>query len=295
MAGFLALGGQDVTCIARGEHLEAVRRDGLRLESGLLGDRSVRVKACTADEYAGAPDVVFVCVKSYALSSVAGLLRRVSTPHTLVIPVLNGFGTGDRLAALLPSARVLDGCIYIVAYVAAPGVIVQSGRTFRLVCGLRPGDGGADGRLELLAGELRACGIKVDLSDDIQRDTFTKWSFISAMACTGAFYDVPAGDMQREGPARDTFVRLARESAAAGLRMGLALPDDLPGRHLAVLDKMTPDSTASLQKDLARGCESELEGILFDMLALGRGLGTDMPEYERVARKFESLKKQSAK
>ena len=115
IAGFLALGGKDVTCIARGEHLETIRREGLHLRSGLKGDRVIPVKACTADEYREVPDVVFVCVKGYSMDSIRDLLKRVATPRTVVIPILNVYGTGARIASLAPKGScVLDGCIYIV-------------------------------------------------------------------------------------------------------------------------------------------------------------------------------------
>ena len=115
IAGFLALGGKDVTCIARGEHLETIRREGLYLRSGLKGDRVIPVKACTADEYREVPDVVFVCVKGYSMDSIRDLLKRVATPRTVVIPILNVYGTGARIASLAPKGScVLDGCIYIV-------------------------------------------------------------------------------------------------------------------------------------------------------------------------------------
>ena len=183
IAGFLALGGEDVTCIARGAQLEAFRAHGLHLKSDLKGDHFLPVKACTADEFEGTADVIFVCVKGYSLDSIADLVRRASTPETLVIPILNVYGTGPRLARLVPTATVLDGCIYIVGYVSTPGEVTQLGKIFRLVCGARPEQGVARERIEAVADVLRRCGIHCNVSDDINRDTFIKWSYISAMAC----------------------------------------------------------------------------------------------------------------
>ena len=199
IAGFLALAGKDVTCIARGKHLEAIRRQGLHLKSDLKGEHFLRVKACTAEEYRGKADVILVCVKGYSIDSIRPVLERAATPHTLVIPILNVYGTGPRIGRLVPSVKVLDGCIYIVGFVSGEGEISQMGRIFRLVFGARPQQQVAPERLERIAGELRECGIKVDVSDDIDRDTFIKWSFISAMACTGAYHDVPMGEVQHDG------------------------------------------------------------------------------------------------
>ena len=89
IAGFLALAGKDVTCIARGKHLEAIRRQGLHLKSDLKGEHFLRVKACTAEEYQGKADVILVCVKGYSIDSIRPVLERAATPDTLVIPILN--------------------------------------------------------------------------------------------------------------------------------------------------------------------------------------------------------------
>ncbi len=134
----------------------------------------------------------------------------------MVIPILNVYGTGPRIGRLVPSVHVLDGCIYIVGFVSGEGEITQMGSIFRLVFGARPEQGISCEQLNQIAEELRACGIKVDVSDDINRDTFIKWAFISAMACTGAYHNVPMGEVQ-------TY-------------------------NLKVIDKLDPHSTASMQK-----------------------------------------------
>ena len=286
IAGFLALAGKDVTCIARGRHLEAIRRNGLHLKSDLKGEHYLPVTACTSEEFEGKADVIFVCVKGYSIDSIKDVLERASAPGTLVIPILNVYGTGPRIGRLVPSVDVLDGCIYIVGFVSGEGEITQMGSIFRMVFGARPEQGIARKRLEEIAGELRGCGIKADVSDDINRDTFIKWAFISAMACTGAYHDVPMGEVQREGEVRDTFVGLSRESAEIGHKLGIAFPEDPVAYNLKVIDKLDPHSTASMQKDIARGHESEIQGLLFDMIELGERLHVNLPTYHKVAQKF---------
>ena len=287
IAGFLALAGKDVTCIARGKHLDAMKRNGLHLKSDLKGEHFLPVKAYTAEEFEGKADVIFVCVKGYSIDSIKEVLERASTPETLVIPILNVYGTGPRIGRLVPSVHVLDGCIYIVGFVSGEGEITQMGSIFRLVFGARPEQGISCEQLNQIAEELRACGIKVDVSDDINRDTFIKWAFISAMACTGAYHNVPMGEVQHEGEVRDTFIGLSQESAGIGRKLGVIFPEDPVTYNLKVIDKLDPHSTASMQKDLARGHESEIQGLLFDMIDLGERLGIDLPMYHKVALKFK--------
>ena len=126
-----------------------------------------------------------------------------------------------------------------------------------------------------------------DLSPDINRDTFIKWSFISAMAVTGAYYDVPMGEVQKPGKIRDIFIGLSTESAALGKKLGVEFPEDPVSYNLKVIDKLDPESTASMQKDLARGHDSEIQGLLFDMIAAAEEQGINIPTYRMVAEKFK--------
>ena len=131
VGGFLADAGFDVTFIARGAHLEAMKTKGLVVKSGIKGELCIESpKACTAEDYHDTPDVAFVCVKGYSLDDAAALLDRCAGEKTVVIPILNIFGTGEALQQRLPGRRVLDGCIYITTYVWAPGEITQGGKLF---------------------------------------------------------------------------------------------------------------------------------------------------------------------
>ena len=287
IAAFLALAGKDVTCIARGEHLTAIRQNGLKLHSDLKGEHTLHIPACTAEEYQGKADVIFVCVKGYSVDSITDLIRRTAKPDTVVIPILNVYGTGPRIQRLVPGVTVLDGCIYIVGFVSGKGEITQMGKIFRLVYGAHKGTDVSRDTLLTVKRDLEESGIKADLSDDINRDTFVKWSFISAMAVTGAYYDVPMGEVQKPGEIRDTFIGLSRESNELGRRLGIDLPTDLVEYNLKVIDKLDPHSTASMQKDLARGHESEVQGLLFDLIDAAEAHGVNIPTYRRVAEKFK--------
>lgn len=287
IAGFLSLAGKDVTCIARGEHLRAIREHGLRLHSDLKGEHVLHIPAYTAEEYQEKADVILVCVKGYSIDSIADLLQRAATPHTIVIPILNVYGTGPRIQRLAPGVTVLDGCIYIVGYVSGKGEISQMGRVFRLLFGAHRGTDVSRETMEAVRQDLTESGIRADISDDINRDTFVKWSFISAMAVTGAYYDVPMGEVQKPGPVRDTFIGLSRESTALGEKLGIRFLEDNVAHNLRIIDALDPHSTASMQKDIARGHQSEIQGQLFDLIAAAEAQGIDIPTYRMVAQKFQ--------
>ena len=236
IAAFLSLAGKYVTCIARGEHLAAIREHGLRLHSDLKGEHTLPIKAYTAEEYTGKADVIFVCVKGYSIDSITELIKRSAHKNTVVIPILNVYGTGLRIQRLVPGVTVLDGCIYIVGFVSGKGEITQMGKIFRLVYGAHKGTVVPRGTLETIQQDLQESGIKAEISPDINRDTFVKWSFISAMAVTGAYYDVPMGEVQKPGEVRDTFIGLSRESAALGAKLGIDFKEDIVEYNLKVIE-----------------------------------------------------------
>ena len=295
IAAFLALAGKDVTCIARGEHLAAIRENGLQLHSDLKGEYALRVPAYTAEEYTALvstsadykADVIFVCVKGYSVDSITELIKSAAHEHTVVIPILNVYGTGPRIQRLVPGVTVLDGCIYIVGFVSGRGAITQMGKIFRLVYGAHRSTIVSRETLEAVQRDLQESGIKADISDDIDRDTFVKWSFISAMAVTGAYYDVPMGEVQKPGEVRNTFIGLSQESAALGRKLGIAFKEDIVEYNLKVIDKLAPESTASMQKDMAKGHQSEVQGLLFDMITAAEEQGIEVPTYRMVAEKFK--------
>jgi 2-dehydropantoate 2-reductase len=162
------------------------------------------------------------------------------------------------------------------------------GKIFRLVYGAHKDTVVPRGTLEAVRQDLEESGIKAEISPDINRDTFVKWSFISAMAVTGAYYDVPMGEVQKPGKVRDTFIGLSEESAALGRKLGIEFKEDIVEYNLKVIDKLAPESTASMQKDIAKGHESEVQGLLFDMITAAEEQGIDIPTYRMVAEKFRS-------
>ena len=294
IAGFLALDGNDVSCIARGKHLDEIQRNGLHLKSDLKGEHYTPVKAYVEENYKDQADVIFVCVKQYSLGSISDLLKRASHKGTIIVPILNGFKISNKLNYLYSETIVLDGCIYIVGFVSAPGEVTQMGRVFKLIFG-KPKGVMVDNKILMELSEILShAGIKNEISPCIEHTTFIKWSFISAMACTGAYFNATVGDYQQEGEKRDLFKALSSESLAIGVALGIIDADEIDSyvaKHLNVIDHLAPDSTASMQKDLAQDHTSEINGLLFEMVEYGKSLGISTPTYNRVSDKFKELQK----
>ena len=284
LAAFLAQGGKDVSLIARGAHLEALQKNGLVLETG-HGTFAVPVRACEQEQVTDKPDVTFVCVKGYSLEGTLPTLKRLSDGHTIVIPLLNIYGTGARLQPELSPALVTDGCIYIAAEIKAPGTVHMSGDIFRVVFGPRT-QGEYRPELEEVARDLNDCGVEGILSQNIQRDALMKFSVVSPMAACGIYHDIQVGGMQAPGQPREDFKALVAEIGALAQAMGYPFPEDPVARNLAIQDALDPDASTSLKRDLDAGKPSEVDGLIFEVVRLGRKYHVPTPMYDRVAAKL---------
>lgn len=282
IGAFMAEGGKDVTLIARGEHLEKIQKNGLMFEKGSEGVRSIKVKATDMDGYNDNPDVIFVCVKGYSIDEAIPFIKRVANDNTVVIPILNIYGTGERLQKDLPGILVTDGCIYVASQIKEPGLIWMNGDIFRVVFGVRDE---AEYRpvLKEIEKDLIDSGITGILSDNIKRDALQKFSYVSPAAACGVLYDTDAGMMQVPGKYRDTFAGLINEIDILAKAMDIHFTVDVVKTNLDILDKLTPQASTSMQRDVAAGKASEMDGLIFEVVRLAERYGVDLPIYKMVA------------
>lgn len=276
---------KDVTLIARGEHLKQMQLHGLRMETTRKGNYTVHpVKATDMEHYDEQPDIIFVCVKGYSLEETIPFIRRVAKNNTIVIPILNLYGTGARLQERLPDILVTDGCIYIAAEIKQPGTIWQNGNIFRIVFGTREPDKMRPELFEVVK-DLKDSGIEGVLSDNIKRDALQKFAYVSPMAACGLYYHVSAGEIQKTGNARDTFVRLMREIDNLAVAMGVPFAVDIVKTNLQILDALMPTASTSMQRDIYAGKPSEIDGLVYEVVRLGKKYSVPMPTYEMIANK----------
>ena len=288
IGAYMTEAGRDVTLIARGAHLAAMQADGLRMETTKKGNYTVKpVKATDMEHYGEHPDVIFVCVKGYSLEETIPFIRRVAKPETVVIPILNIYGTGGRLQERLPELLVTDGCIYIAAEIRKPGCLWQNGDIFRVVLGVRKPSEYRE-VLEKVRQDLEDSGITAILSDNIQKDALQKFSYVSPAAACGQYYDAMAGDMQKPGEIRDTFAALIHEIDVLAEAMGIHFGVDIVQTNLDILDSLTPEASTSMQRDVKQGKASEMDGLIFEVVRMGRKYGVKLPVYEKIA---EELRK----
>lgn len=285
LGGYLAHAGNDVTFLARGENLRALQTRGLVIRRDAADDLVLpEVRACTLETYTDTPDVIFVCFKYGSLQAAIDFARRAADKETLIIPILNVFGTGSVMQQALPGLTCLDGCIYIWARREAPGILAQSGKILRVFFGFRKGQ---NDRLHTKAEEneriLRAAGIHAHFTATIERDALQKFAFVSPMGAAGLYCDAVSGDMQPGGRARASFIALIEEIKALGAAMGLTFEKDLVTEGLRIMDASAPTLTTSMQRDVAAGRPSEFSGLVDRVVALGEKYHVPVPLYTKIS------------
>lgn len=283
----LTKAGKNVTLIARGSNLSAIQENGLSIHH-LWNDtyENIAVKASSMEDYISQnikPDVIFVCVKSYSVESVLPFIKKTASSHTIIIPILNVYGTGSLIQKSLPDSMVLDGCIYVSAALDKPGHLLQHGPILRVVFGPRnPAE--ILPVLNTIKSDLNESGAEGILSQHIQRDALEKFSYVSPIGAAGVYLNAVAGDFQKEGRARELFKSMITEVSNLASAMGYPFEKDYVKVNLEILSHLSPDATTSMQRDINDGKPSEIDGLVMEVVRLGRKYSVSLPCYEEVAR-----------
>ncbi len=280
--GLLAKNGEDVTFIARGAHLEAIRRVGLRVES-VHGDFVVPRAQVTDDPRTVGPvDVVLFATKTHQLEAAAQTLQPLIGTHTVVVPLHNGVDAAERTAAILGREHVLGGVCYVGSMIASPGVIRQQSPFRRVIVGElagNPSAGGATSRVQAIVDALARSGVTAEASPDIQATAWVKFAFIGPFSGVGAVTRAPAGEINATSETRQMLYDTIREVEAVALAEDVAVPSALSGETIAFCEGLPPAMTASMQRDVLDGKPSELESLIGVMVRKGEARRVAVPTF----------------
>jgi len=256
--GRLAQTGQDVTFIARGKHLEALRANGLRIDS-IAGDFKLdKVQATDLPTEVGVVDYVICSVKAWQVPAAAKAMKPMIGDHTLVIPLQNGVEAPAHLAEALGDATVLGGLCAIIAFRAGDGHIKHSGANPLIRFGHLSKQ--ADMRVNRLSEIFNHCsGVKSSIPDDIRVAMWQKFMLISAWSGIGAVTRAPIGVLLEMDDTREMLVGALEEIYQLALAHDIDLPEDSVRSTMAILQSFPKNSTTSMQRDIADGLPSELD------------------------------------
>ena len=266
--------GHDVAFFARGRHLEAIRSNGLTVESA-HGNAHLKVKVFEDPREAGVADVVLFAVKLWDTETAAERLKPVVGEHTAIIPFQNGVESISRLRAFFSESAVLGGSAYIGTRIKAPGVIEHSGQMARLQFGPV-----LDSQREVSERFLAACHeakIQAEIPHDIVKASWEKFVFLVGISSATATARAPLGVVRADPDLRWLLEQAMRETWRVGRARGVKLADDFVEQRLAFADGLHADMKASLLHDLEAGGRLEAPWLCGAVARMAREAGLDAP------------------
>lgn len=276
----LAQGGADVHFIARGRHLEAMRRDGLRIE-GPEPMHLPKVQATDQPSEVGVVDIAMLAVKLWDTEQAIEQMRPMIGPDTAIVSFQNGVLKDQYLRAAFPERQLMGGVGYVATTIASPGVIRQTGPMQRLLFG--EFDGSRSARGEALLAACLAGGIHAELSTSILREIWQKYVFLVGLSGTTTTMRRTIGPIREHPQTRQFLIDVMQEVVAVGRAHGVDLSPDYVNAALQRADTVAPDMTSSMHHDLERGNRLEVRWLSGGVVELGRAKGVETPLNRAIA------------
>lgn len=271
----LAQAGNNVTFIARGKHLEAIQKKGLQLKS-VNGDYLVKPANAT-DNILELKDIdlILICVKTWQLKEVAKIIKPVVKDNTMVISLLNGCENQDVLQTVLGEKNVLGGLCKVISFVEDYGVINHVAYEPTIVFGELNNE--KIDRVKQLENTFKSANITTKLADDIYKEIWTKYLYITTVSALGALTRASHGEMLASPYIKNMMLQTAKEIFAIAKAKGVNLPDVIIEKQFKIIESLPFETTASLQRDIMDGKPSELEAQNGTIVRLGKQLGVPTP------------------
>jgi len=270
----LARAGHQVTFVARGPHLAAIRERGLRVESTLDGTFTVPGQAVEDTSSVGPHDLVLFTVKMYHNGPAIAATRPLVGNGTIVLTLQNGIDNGEQLAAAFGAEHVMIGSAYMEGRVQAPGVITQAGPGAATFGELTPG---ITPRSERLFQVCRDAGWRVELHANMVGMLWKKFAYIAGSAAVCAATRCDYGTMRSIPATRAAIQGAIEEVLAIGQARGASIMEDTLPWAMHALDQFPASGRASLAKDFLAGAPVELEGMTGTVVRMAREVGVPTP------------------
>lgn len=278
--GKLAASGQDVVFIARGEHLAALRTNGLRIEGTDAVLNLDHVNATSDPNDVGPVDLVILGIKAWQVVEAARAIKPMVGPNTVVLPLQNGVEAPQQLVAELGNGPVIGGLCRIVSFVVGPGHIRQAGFGSSIIVGEL--DNRSSQRVETIRERFVAAGINTSIAPDFDVALWTKFLFIAAFSGVAAVARQPAGVVRTQPETRQQLIRAMEEIQALARARQINLPSDAVAEGMANVDRLPGEGTSSMQRDIAEGKPSELESQNGAVVRMARELRIEVPTHEFI-------------
>jgi len=279
---YVGKGTHEVIFIARGETLETIRKNGLRLIS-TEGEYTISPTLASYNpEEIGPLDLVIFTMKSYGLDGAARMLAGNIHRDTVVLPLLNGVNIAERLRKVLPDCHVLNGCVYISSHIRSPGVIEDKVRRNLLVFG--PDRNEDVEKFRPVEKILQEAGINARLEENANIAIWTKYIFVETLAGMTSLEGKTAGAVLEKEESREMLRGMIQEVESVGRAKGVNLPGDIVESTMKKVASIPYGTTTSMQLDHQRGNPLELDIFAGYIVEAGKALGVATPLHERVCK-----------
>src|SRR5665213_3632117 len=278
--GRMQAAGHDVAYIARRAHLEALRKDGLKIESVHCDLHLPKVNATDDPKQVGPVDIVLFAVKLWDTEIAAELAEPLVGPDTRVITLQNGVDSYERVSAILGKDQTVGGTAYIASVLGGPGVVRHTSKFATMRVGRM--DGKPDAKLAAFVTAAKAANIDIQPQDDMNRVRWQKFIFLSAMAGVNCMTREPIGKVLADPDTRRFYRTLMEECLKVGQKSGAKVPDAWVDDRMTFSDNAPPGMKASMYHDLEAGNRLELDWLTGKVVSLGHALGVPVPASEAV-------------
>ncbi len=281
-----------LTMVARGEHLEAIRANGLTLNTEKEGSFTCQPSRATDDlESLDEQDVILLCVKEFDLAETIKRMKTAIGQDTVVLPLLNGVDVYDRIRQIQKSGKVFPACVYVGTHIESPGVVTQKGGACKILLG--PDPQSPDFIPQELLDKLTEAKVRFEWSPDVQSSIWEKFTFICSFGLITAAYDKVLGEVTETPELRQRVEEIMAEIVGVASALKVDLPSDITQVALAKADGFPYETKTSFQRDFERSDKrDERELFAGAMLKYGETLGIQLPRIAEMRHQIDQKKPQ---
>jgi 2-dehydropantoate 2-reductase len=269
----------EIAFIARGEHGRTIASHGLTLITP-EGKHIVHPSVVTDNpKPLGSVDLLLCCVKSYDLEKSIFSIQSCVSSSTIILPILNGVDTTERMRKILPEAGIWEGCIYIISRLVSPGTIKQQGTINKLLFG---SGNATKEELAFVNKILTSAGINAYIPDNITRTIWEKFFFISVIATLTSYFDSPIGSITGNPERKRLIIELLTELHSVAIANSIPLAENIVETMLEKILALPYETTSSMHDDFKRGGKTEADTLTGYVVKLGEKLNIATPAYKRI-------------
>ncbi len=274
----------EIIFLSRGENEKAIRQNGLQVLT-VKGNFTAHPRMTTSDSsLIGKVDLLICCTKRYDLAENMIECSPCVDEQTIILPLLNGVDSRELIETIFPKNLVLDGCVYLVARLTEPGIVMETGNISKLFLGTAHQP---DQRLNHFLTVFKDAGIDATLTENIEQVIWEKFSFISPIATLTSYLDCSIGDIVADAGKKELLHLLLLELASVAQKKMITLPDDIYQVTVDRMAKLPVDSTSSMHSDFKKGNNTELESLTGYIIRQAELYALSVPTYARM---YESLR-----